>query len=189
MKALILNNKIVDISDNEFPVSTEMTWINLPENGEVGWELLDNDDWKPNKPSDIHIWDGSSWVVDSQLFDDLFKKEVKQYRDEKIKVTVSVNEPEHANYLDAINNDENRNIVLGIINLLLLANDENMTINWKGESGFQVGRLQDFQGLVLAGGLITQKAFRAEKTILANHESTPYTDDTWKTDFDTEMLA
>lgn len=189
MKALILNNKIIDISESEFPVSSEMEWIDLPENGETGWELLENGSWKPNKPSDVHVWNGSSWVVDSQLFDENFQIELKAYRDRKAKVIVSVNDEGTTNYLDAINDDENRNIIMGIINLLMIANDDTMTINWKGASGFQVGRLQDFQGLVLAGGLLTQKAFNAEKTVLENHAQTPYTDDTWKTDFDTAMEA
>ena len=189
MKALILNNKIIDISESEFPVSSEMEWIDLPENGETGWELLENNTWKPKKPSDIHVWDGSSWVLDSQLFDELFKKELKAYRHQKAKVIVSVNDEGSANYLDAINDDENRNVIMGIINLLMIANDDNMTINWKGASGFQVGRLQDFKALVLAGGLLTQKSFNAEKTILKNHALKPYTDDSWKTDFDTEMEA
>ena len=187
MKALILNNKIVDIAENEFPVSSTMQWIDLPENGQVGWKLLENDNWKPNKPSDIHVWDGSAWVIDSQLFDDDFKIRLKQYRDQKINTVVSVNNPEDTYFLNAINNDENRNVIMGIINLFMIANDENMTIDWKGESGFQVGRLQDFQGLVLSGGLLTQKAFTAEKVILSNHAQTPYTDDSWKTDFDNEM--
>ena len=30
MKALIFNNKVVDLVDNEFPVSSEMPWMDAP---------------------------------------------------------------------------------------------------------------------------------------------------------------
>lgn len=126
-------------------------------------------------------------IDDANNFQLTFAQDVKSYRDQKMKTVVSVNQPEDPNYLDAINDDENRNIITGIINMMTIANDGNMTINWKGVSGWQVGRLQDFQGLVMTGGLLTQKAFNAEKIILENHASSAYTDDAWKTDFDNEM--
>jgi hypothetical protein len=37
MKALILNNKVVDIKENQFPVSNEMTWVECDNTVEVGF--------------------------------------------------------------------------------------------------------------------------------------------------------
>ena len=192
--AKIENNVVVQTQPNE-----ETGFIKVPDNVCAGMIKKGKSFENPKTKEELSFneirahawqkWDGSEWVVDSQLFDDDFKIQLKQYRDLKINMVVSVNNPKDTYFLDAINNDENRNVIMGIINLFMIANDENMTIDWKGESGFQVGRLQDFQGLVLAGGLLTQKAFTAEKTILENHAQTPYTDDSWKIDFDTAMEA
>lgn len=38
MKALIFNNKVVDIKENEFPVSNEMTWVECDNTVEVGFD-------------------------------------------------------------------------------------------------------------------------------------------------------
>ena len=37
MKALIFNNKVVDIKENEFPVANEMTWVECDNTVEVGF--------------------------------------------------------------------------------------------------------------------------------------------------------
>ena len=39
MKALIFQNKVVDLVDNEFPVSPEMHWMDAPEGCKTGWAL------------------------------------------------------------------------------------------------------------------------------------------------------
>ena len=40
MKALVFNNKIVDLAETPFPVSDEMTWIDAG-SAEIGWEVAD----------------------------------------------------------------------------------------------------------------------------------------------------
>tara|TARA_R110001606_G_scaffold252618_1_gene400396 strand:- start:591 stop:854 length:264 start_codon:yes stop_codon:yes gene_type:complete len=42
MKALILNNKVVDISENEFEVYSSMTWVNCDESVKVGFSYNGN---------------------------------------------------------------------------------------------------------------------------------------------------
>ena len=42
MKALIYNNKVVELSEQEFETSPSMTWMDAPENCETGWVLEDN---------------------------------------------------------------------------------------------------------------------------------------------------
>tara|TARA_R110002126_G_scaffold266267_1_gene409463 strand:+ start:444 stop:704 length:261 start_codon:yes stop_codon:yes gene_type:complete len=42
MKALILNNKVVDISENEFEVHSSMTWVNCDETVKVGFSYNGN---------------------------------------------------------------------------------------------------------------------------------------------------
>ena len=39
MKALIFQNKVVDLVDNEFPVSSEMHWMDAPEGCTTDWVL------------------------------------------------------------------------------------------------------------------------------------------------------
>ena len=39
MKALIFQNKVVDLVDNEFPVSPEMHWMDAPEGCTTDWVL------------------------------------------------------------------------------------------------------------------------------------------------------
>ena len=42
MKALILDNKVVDISETEFEVHESMTWMDCPGESETGkWKLLE----------------------------------------------------------------------------------------------------------------------------------------------------
>ena len=41
MKALILNNKVVDVAETEFEVHSSMTWMNCSDNCIVGWTLID----------------------------------------------------------------------------------------------------------------------------------------------------
>jgi hypothetical protein len=42
MKALIYNNKVVELSELEFETSPSMTWMDAPEGCETGWILEDN---------------------------------------------------------------------------------------------------------------------------------------------------
>ena len=42
MKALILDNRLVDVVDTEFEVAATMTWMDCPDECKVGeWELVD----------------------------------------------------------------------------------------------------------------------------------------------------
>lgn len=42
MRALILNNKVVQVAENDFPVAGDLTWMDAPEGCEFGW-VLNND--------------------------------------------------------------------------------------------------------------------------------------------------
>lgn len=41
MKALIHNNRVVDISETPFEVHEEMFWVDTSENVKIGWEYVD----------------------------------------------------------------------------------------------------------------------------------------------------
>ena len=41
MKALILNNKVVDVVDTEFEVASTMTWMDCTDECKNGWTLID----------------------------------------------------------------------------------------------------------------------------------------------------
>ena len=47
MKALILNNKVVDLVKKEFPVSPEMTWVDCDDTVKTGYGYVDNKFVKP----------------------------------------------------------------------------------------------------------------------------------------------
>ena len=51
MKALIFQNKVVDLVDNEFPVSSEMHWMDAPEGCTTDWVLEDGAVVAPPGPS------------------------------------------------------------------------------------------------------------------------------------------
>ena len=51
MKALVFQNKVVDLVDAEFPVSPEMTWMDAPEGCTTKWILEDGAIVAPPSPS------------------------------------------------------------------------------------------------------------------------------------------
>ena len=51
MKALIFQNKVVDLVDAEFPVSPEMTWMDAPEGCTTDWVLENGAIVAPPSPS------------------------------------------------------------------------------------------------------------------------------------------
>ena len=51
MKALIFQNKVVDLVDAEFPVSPEMQWMDAPEGCTTKWVLEDGAIVAPPSPS------------------------------------------------------------------------------------------------------------------------------------------
>ena len=43
MKALVLNGKVVDLAENEFPVHESMVWVNCINTVQVGWSYVGNE--------------------------------------------------------------------------------------------------------------------------------------------------
>jgi len=56
MKALILNNKIVDLAELEVPVAPDLTWMDAPENCTADWVLVDGVLTAPAEPAE-KTWD------------------------------------------------------------------------------------------------------------------------------------
>lgn len=52
MKALILDNKVVDLVESEFPVAAAMSWMDAPEGCVVGWIFEDGVLTAPPGPSE-----------------------------------------------------------------------------------------------------------------------------------------
>ena len=52
MKALILNNKIVDLAESEVPVAPDLTWMDAPENCTADWVLADGVLTAPPEPAE-----------------------------------------------------------------------------------------------------------------------------------------
>jgi hypothetical protein len=51
MKALIFENKVVDLAATEFEVCDSMSWMDAPDGCQVGWELVDGVPQPPAGPS------------------------------------------------------------------------------------------------------------------------------------------
>lgn len=89
-----------------------------------------------------------------------------------------------------ITNDETtQNRFIKTLELIKALGEENTSINWKCNNGYFDLSPADFQEAVIKGGHVTQKAFLAEQYIIQNHESSSYSDDSWKEDFDNFMEA
>src|SRR5690606_7336132 len=95
------------------------------------------------------------------LFEDSFKENLKQYREEAMSIIVTYNG------IEARNDADTRANVINIINYMMVENDPELTINWKGPNQWHEGvTIADFMGLAKLGGAWVQKAFNAEKTII-----------------------
>ena len=55
MKALILDSKVVDLSETEFEVHSSMTWMDAPEGCKHGWILSDGSLQEPPGPSNEEL--------------------------------------------------------------------------------------------------------------------------------------
>lgn len=51
MKALIHNNKIIEIKENTYPVHESLSWIDLPQGAEVGDGYVNGEVIKPQQPA------------------------------------------------------------------------------------------------------------------------------------------
>ena len=51
MKALIHNNKIIDITENTYPVHESLIWIDMPQGAEVGDSYVNGQLVKPQGPT------------------------------------------------------------------------------------------------------------------------------------------
>lgn len=60
-------------------------------------------------------------------------------------------------------------------------------VSWKGPNGPEFGGIEDLSNLRFKVVSWRQKGRKAEKHILDIHSVTPYTDDSWKVDFDNYM--
>lgn len=74
MKALILNNVVVELSETEFEVHPSLTWMDAPEGCNTGWELVGDTLQKPADPSEAvvasivrnnrdHLLSDTDWII------------------------------------------------------------------------------------------------------------------------------
>lgn len=57
MKALILENNVVQISENEFEVHETLQWVDANPNVNVGWKYIDGQFIAPQKPTQQQLID------------------------------------------------------------------------------------------------------------------------------------
>ena len=67
MKALILNNKVVDVAATEFEVHPSMSWMDAPEGCTHGWVLIDGSLQEEPGPSNEELMHGLRMMRNSLL--------------------------------------------------------------------------------------------------------------------------
>ena len=51
MRALVFENKVVDVQEKDFEVHPSMTWCDAPEGCKIGWKVVDGVITAPPKPT------------------------------------------------------------------------------------------------------------------------------------------
>mgnify|MGYP003117494343 CR=1 FL=1 len=63
MKALILNNKVVDVKEEEFKVTSSMFWIDCPDDTKIGFKY-DGENFISNQPTAEQIAEQEQAIAD-----------------------------------------------------------------------------------------------------------------------------
>lgn len=112
-----------------------------------------------------------------------FSEHLKQYRDDYIEQDITHNGKTAKNTKDNL-------LWLASLEQRWKAENSKSTIKFKNvDESVSDASIADIQGLQKQMFLREQKGREAEAVVLANHAETPYTDDSWKTDFDTEVSS
>lgn len=153
---------------------------------------------RPFKEYEYLVWDdiNNNWIIDYNLFNPLFRDEMKKKRNSLASSVIEYNG------LFVKNVPSERALVNEIITFLK-SQGTDFTVDWKGEpvddnknekfldDGYTpnpnydpnhpdaqprwtTAKLADFEGVLLSGGLVTQYAFKAEKFVLDEHFINPY---------------
>jgi hypothetical protein len=76
MKALVFNNEVIQMENSQFPVASEMVWMEAPDNCKTGWILKDGSLVAPPLPVEPTYAEKREWDypnIGDQL-DDLYHK-------------------------------------------------------------------------------------------------------------------
>ena len=130
---------------------------------------------------------GDGVIIDQAAIDadftTQFKADLAQYRDDYIEAELTFN-------TKTVINSNAQRAWLGTLETRWKAENTKALIKFKNVNGsVSDASLSDIQGLQKEMFLREQKGREAEAVVLANHAITPYTDDSWKTDFDTEVTS
>lgn len=138
----------------------------------------------PPQPSPSEIED----IIEeyrAYLFDINFPRELENYRDSRAMVAIETELSGPRTVI--LTNDDRTKIALGD-KMMTMNNDQTITsMQFRANNAWFDFDYEDCQNLRLALDVHTQLCFDAQKHIEDNHALTPYTDDTWKTDFDNYM--
>lgn len=55
MKALILNSRVIQVEQQQFPVAQPLYWLDCPENCQAGWAYTNNEFLPPPQPTPEEI--------------------------------------------------------------------------------------------------------------------------------------
>jgi len=172
-KALILNNQVVDVVDNEFPVSSEMSWMDCPDECEAGWKI---------EGGNIVEFTAQEIADQQSALQQSLPDMLKQHRDLTVNGGITINGMQIETDLAT------RTSLIAV--RTKAKEDSKYTVQWKLNTGFVT---LDASTCILIADMVldhVQKAFSAENTVLTQHDTTAY--DSWgnmKQAFDDTMAT
>ena len=130
----------------------------------------------------LETYDGEGSLLNTSFVSGLpLEEQLRSYRNAYIEQEITHNGK-------TVMNTKPERLALAGLELRWKSENVKATIKFKNVDGsISDASTADIQGLQKAMFLREQKGRDAEAVVLANHTITPYTDDSWKTDFDTEV--
>jgi len=90
MKALILNNQVVDVANSEFPVAASLTWMDCPDDCKAyRWSIINGVLQENPEPEDTN-WQPSTYADKRKAKYDLLNQDEMRYDDVKNSTTTWV---------------------------------------------------------------------------------------------------
>lgn len=149
MKALILNNVVLQVEQNEFSVSAPLFWLPCPANTQVGWPVIDGSVTEPALPNPPSLLDIKKAKLDS-LSAFRYRKEIGGFS---------------FNGQTVATDDRSKTLLLGAraIAEKALNAGEDFSMDYKSDAGFITINAETLIVLSDAVGSFVQSLFSVEK--------------------------
>lgn len=163
-RALVFENNVIQVEDQgqDFPVAKPMTWVDCPDDCEVGWKIYEGE-LVEKTPAEIAV----ELEAEAQEITD----HIGVYADQFETGLLSVDEFEE-NFTES----NRRNLKEAVDLLRELNAPDTTTIKWNSvEYGVQDVSLSVMVAWLIEGGQKRQTRFIIEPALRTLHETTPFT--------------